>query len=1736
MNRRLGRKFVSFASVFISIIMLFSTFAAYIDAYAEEDSSVTVTVAMQKDGAFLDVPQKITVKDGLAEEYGYTVAEKKHDDETVDEPTFFDALVAVHKAKYGDSFNKDTAEQYLKIGSGGYLTKAFGDENAACGFYINSEIPADENGTGYCADTAELKNNDIVEFWFYQDTESWSDCYTSFDTAEKNVGVGVSFDLTMSMFVYDYEKGVTKYAVDGEDTENNYITINTVNSYGSISEPLKDAEGNVITPDKNGKISLSFEEEGSYIVTAQGFVNGASPVVAPFCIVTVEEVSAPESITIKHNAADVLTDGKIVCKKGDKFKLTAYDQDGKETPVKWTTASSSSYVEIDENTGEISVKADLSGGSTSYWYFTATSALDETVSSNITVKATGFLFSEYNKTQTVALSEDGQTAKNVSVSGGQNGYNIWSYNIPEGVAELAADPGTGGTIKFNVLRPGTISTSFKLSINEKLTDTAEVTVTGVAVEDADGKNTKTYLGINSVTSHPTAQLSAYTAAGRTISRWESADEDVAKVDNNGLVTAEGIGSTIITAIDSEGTKGGIKVVVQSEETPYFESLEFAATALSSGAWIKDETFSPTNLTYDLPIKNYSTSSLTLQASTLYDTDKYTAIAEYTDVNGEKQKVEINSGKITTLANQPFDDSVMIITLTDRNNAENKTIYTFNVSRPRDKTKAVKSNGIVLVPAGRTLSSTAYNGIAEGTMQKADESGALTSGTGVNSTQYYYRTFVYDDVESFKLNLSSSTVYAHIRYSTDGGVSWSETQQGGGATKEVELPESGAAEIIIQIIDDSAYAANTKAGKDGFEETEPAEYRIWIDKVTLSLPVIISAEASGGDWYPDFKSDMYSYWIVAENGAGAPVLTYTVEEGNTVQVGTIEQTADENGNYTITLGTSQTSIAVTSADGKYTNIYKFGYRKKSAFDVPDKVADYLCIGSQYTNAVYGINPENTLSGNLKSLGNFGGYITYYYEEAVTDNPNNKYGMDFYVIGNSSETNIDSMAELGQVYVSEDGETWYALAGSEHYEDNAVWDYTITYRKGEDGKAYWTDNYGNSAVENNAVLWPSEAYYYMNDVAEKDSYTFKGVLFKSQLGSITGDGTTNAFAAKARFGYADYYASNISGTNITDVNPYVENPSMANGFDLAWAVDEDGIPVDVSSKEFHYIRVATASNIWAGAFKEKSTEVAYVVRTSSQESEVGKTSAPAGVTISDGTETIPVSFTESQKVYPVNVGSMKYVSIKVKGAESDDNIYINNQRVSSDTAASGFKVTEEKGETLVRVIVQNGEKEPAVYLLKLTGNASESDELIEGVRINAGGTVREAETSDGQTYTVSVGHRVDSVSINPVAAPDVTYTVNSEAAAESYSLDYGENLFTIAAETSDGGSQTVTLKITRENAPAQSGNTITVKFALYGDEEHGESEIHTYKNDRSELPVWISETSYKADSGSTVLDVFEKALSEAGFSWKNDGGNYISEINGLAQFDNGSLSGWMYLYNGKYSSLGIAEQTLKNGDRIIFHYTDDYTQEQGSEEWTSNSSGNKPDTETEQPEETVSFSDVEKGSWYEDAVSYVVRNNLFRGISENEFMPEGKMTRAMFVTVLYRLENPSAVTGNTVFEDVPEGEWYSEAASWAAENGIVKGISETEFAPDEYITREQMAAVIYRYVGMKGWNTDKSSDLSQFEDVGLIQSWALDAMKWANAAEIVKGTGDSSISPSDTATRAQTAVIFMRLCENIIKYGV
>ncbi len=181
----------------------------------------------------------------------------------------------------------------------------------------------------------------------------------------------------------------------------------------------------------------------------------------------------------------------------------------------------------------------------------------------------------------------------------------------------------------------------------------------------------------------------------------------------------------------------------------------------------------------------------------------------------------------------------------------------------------------------------------------------------------------------------------------------------------------------------------------------------------------------------------------------------------------------------------------------------------------------------------------------------------------------------------------------------------------------------------------------------------------------------------------------------------------------------------------------------------------------------------------------------------------------------------------------------------------------------------------------------------------------------------------------------------------------------------------------------------------------------------------------------------------------------------------------------------------------------------------------------------FADVAADAWYADAVQYVYENGMMSGTSETTFSPDLTTTRGMIVTILYRLENEPTVTGTTAFTDVAADQYYANAVAWAAQNGIVSGIDATTFAPNNAITREQMAAILYRYAQFKGYDVSAKADLSAYTDAAAVGAYATDAMAWANGAELITGTSATTLSPAGNAIRAQVATILMRFCENIAK---
>ena len=180
----------------------------------------------------------------------------------------------------------------------------------------------------------------------------------------------------------------------------------------------------------------------------------------------------------------------------------------------------------------------------------------------------------------------------------------------------------------------------------------------------------------------------------------------------------------------------------------------------------------------------------------------------------------------------------------------------------------------------------------------------------------------------------------------------------------------------------------------------------------------------------------------------------------------------------------------------------------------------------------------------------------------------------------------------------------------------------------------------------------------------------------------------------------------------------------------------------------------------------------------------------------------------------------------------------------------------------------------------------------------------------------------------------------------------------------------------------------------------------------------------------------------------------------------------------------------------------------------------------------FTDVASGEWYYEAVQYVYNNELMNGMSATTFEPNSTTTRGMIVTMLYRLENePTAASAG--FTDVAAGQWYTDAVNWAAANNIVNGYGDSQFGPTDTITREQMAAILYRYAQYKGYDVTASADLSAYTDAANISSYAVSAMQWAVGEGLINGITDTTLVPGGSATRAQVAAILMRFCENVAK---
>lgn len=291
------------------------------------------------------------------------------------------------------------------------------------------------------------------------------------------------------------------------------------------------------------------------------------------------------------------------------------------------------------------------------------------------------------------------------------------------------------------------------------------------------------------------------------------------------------------------------------------------------------------------------------------------------------------------------------------------------------------------------------------------------------------------------------------------------------------------------------------------------------------------------------------------------------------------------------------------------------------------------------------------------------------------------------------------------------------------------------------------------------------------------------------------------------------------------------------------------------------------------------------------------------------------------------------------------------------------------------------------------------------------------------------------------------------------------------------------------------------------------------------TYLDKTGYLLNKGATAYTLLKmtglKIVTE-----KTAYGTYVKSIEGLGEFDEGNKSGWMYSVNGSFLEYSLDSYVLSNGDYIKLIYTRDYGADIGGGFRAEEEKTDEKTEETAEKDAEV-FVDVSADDWYYEAVNYVSEKSLMKGTGKG-FEPNGKMTRAMLVTVLWRLDNEPETEAQTFFEDVKAGEWYSDALYWAYNEKIVSGISDKLFGTNDNITREQLVTMLYRYKKDDTADADESI-LSAYTDGVQVSAYAKKALSWAIDAGVVKGVEEKILAPQNTATRAEVATMLMRFCK-------
>lgn len=399
------------------------------------------------------------------------------------------------------------------------------------------------------------------------------------------------------------------------------------------------------------------------------------------------------------------------------------------------------------------------------------------------------------------------------------------------------------------------------------------------------------------------------------------------------------------------------------------------------------------------------------------------------------------------------------------------------------------------------------------------------------------------------------------------------------------------------------------------------------------------------------------------------------------------------------------------------------------------------------------------------------------------------------------------------------------------------------------------------------------------------------------------------------------------------------------------------------------------------------------------------------------------------------------------------------------------------------------------------------------------------AEDMTYTVTKADQGKTISAKLVAAADGKYT--GEVAADGIAIPATAPDAPVVTATA--ASQKVTLVWT---VPADNGAAITGYIVQQGDQEAVavDASITSYVfgnlENGKEYTFTVKAVNSVGSSEAASVTASPKADSNSSggaggvvtytLTFESNGGTAVKAVTKAvgSVVDLGAYTPTRdgYTFAGWYSEASLTNRVTSvklDQNRTVYA------------KWTENT-----------PVSGLPFTDVAGNDWFLEAVTYVYEAGIMKGVTDTTFAPKSFTTRGQIVTMLYRQEGSPAVSGAASFADVSADAYYAAPVAWAAANGIVNGYDAATFGPDGNVTREQLAAILYRYAQYKHADVSASADLSGFADAGSVSSYAVSAMQWAVGAGIINGRGENQLAPSGTATRAEVATMIMRFVENIL----